>query len=85
MHFPFESGGTYTVGELMAFESQLSDVAQKDRDLRKALRVGNDVEMKRRIKIREETYPIKLFADRQDTEVSHIPWSNVIRLACSLS
>jgi hypothetical protein len=65
MHFPFQSGGTYTVGELRAFESQLSEVGQKDRDLRKAWRVGNDVEMNRRIKIREETYPIKLFADRQ--------------------
>lgn len=65
VHFPFEPGGTYSIGELRDFEQRLSRARQNDSDLSKAWRVPNTEQMKRWCKIREETFPIKLLADHE--------------------
>lgn len=65
IHFPFVPGQTHTIGELRAFERQLSLARQRDSDLSKAWRVPGTEEMKRWFKIREETYPIKLLAEHK--------------------
>lgn len=65
MHFPFEHGLAYTIGALRAFERDLSAARQADRVLSRAWRVPSTPEMKRWVKIREETYPIKLLADHK--------------------
>jgi hypothetical protein len=65
IQFPFEYGGKYTIGQLRRFERELSIARQSDKSLSKAWRVPETGEMKRRVKIREETYPIKLLADHK--------------------
>jgi len=65
MHFPFERGPTYTMADLRAFEQRLSQARKKDRALSNVWRIAKDEKMKRWIKIREETYPIKLLADHK--------------------
>ena len=62
MRFPFERDRIYTIGELRAFEREFPAARQKDDALSKAWRAPNTPEMKRLVKIREETYPIKLLA-----------------------
>jgi len=63
--FPFELGETYAIGELRAFEQQLSLARQNDRNLSRAWRVPKTEQMKKWCKIREETYPIKLLAEHR--------------------
>ena len=65
MHFPFERGPTYTMADLRAFEQRLSQARKKDRALSNVWRIAKDEKMKRWIKIREGTYPIKLLADHK--------------------
>ena len=65
LKFQFEPGGIYTIGELRDFEKQLSAARQRDRDLSRAWRVPQSPQMKRWVKIREETYAIKLLADHK--------------------
>jgi hypothetical protein len=65
IQFPFESGETYTIGQLRGFERQLSLARQIDHNLSKAWRVPSSELMKRWCKIREETYPIKVLAEHK--------------------
>lgn len=65
LKFPFAPGETYSIGELRLFERELSRVRQADTLLSKTWRVPDTDEKKRWVKIREETYPIKLLADHK--------------------
>jgi len=65
MYFPFVRSKVFSIGELRSFEQKLLAEAQVDKALRKAWRVPDTDEMKRWVKIREETYPIMLLADRK--------------------
>jgi hypothetical protein len=65
MHFSFEQGATYTIGELREFERRFLTDRQHDKALSDAWRVPSTPELKRWVKIREETYPIKLLADHK--------------------
>jgi hypothetical protein len=65
IHFPFTNGGTYTMAQVRAFEADLCAARQKDSELSKVWRASEDRQMQRRIKIREETLPIKLLADHK--------------------
>ena len=65
IHFPFTNGGTYTMAQVRAFEADLCAARQKDPELSRAWRASEDRQMQRRIKVREETLPIKLLADHK--------------------
>ena len=62
MKFPFERNKFFTIGELRAFENELTSIRQSNPALSKNWRVpkGKIVAWD---KIRQETYPLKLFAD----------------------
>jgi hypothetical protein len=60
---PFERGRTYTVGRLRTFEKDLLAARRSDPSLSKMWRVPTTSAMKLAVKIREETYPLMLFAD----------------------
>jgi hypothetical protein len=71
MRFPFEQDRPYTIGELRAFERELSATRQAtarqgDEALTREWRVPSTPEGRRWAKLREETYPIKLLADHKD-------------------
>jgi hypothetical protein len=65
IHFPFGPDQDYSIGELRAFERELSIARQLDSNLSKAWRVPRTEQMKMWCKIREETYPIKLLAEHK--------------------
>ncbi len=68
INFPFERSKVSTFGDLRTFERHLSDARKGDAELSKEWRIPTSPEAKRAVKIREETYPIKLLADNLSYE-----------------